>query len=63
MMWEDLLGAIALVMVIEGIMPALTPRIFRKTLRTMSEMNDRFLRVWGLLLMVLGAFLLYTIKS
>ncbi|MDH5181252.1 MAG: DUF2065 domain-containing protein [Gammaproteobacteria bacterium] len=62
-MWQEILGALALVMVIEGILPSLNPRAFRRTMHMMTEMDDRFLRTWGLSIMTIGAVLLYFVKS
>ena len=60
-MWHDLLAALALVLVIEGIMPFLNPGMMRKLLRTMSEMDDHSLRVSGLVSMALGVAMLYLV--
>ena len=61
MMWEDFGAAIALVLVIEGIMPFLNPSGWRKTLRTVSEIDNDTLRAIGLSSMVFGLILLYLI--
>jgi uncharacterized protein len=61
MMWEDFGVAIALVLVIEGIMPFLNPSGWRKTLRSVSDMDDSTLRVIGLSSMIFGVILLYLI--
>ncbi|HAI70258.1 MAG TPA: DUF2065 domain-containing protein [Gammaproteobacteria bacterium] len=60
-MWEELWIAIALILVIEGIMPFLNPKGWRKTLRTVSEMDDNTLRTIGLLSMTFGVILLYLV--
>lgn len=61
-MWHDLLAALALVMVIEGIFPFLNPRAMRNLMRTMSDMSDRSLRTSGLVSMVLGVIMLYLVN-
>lgn len=61
-MWRDLLSALALMLVIEGIMPFLSPRSLRETLRMMAEMDDRTLRVIGLVSMVSGVLMLYWVR-
>jgi len=61
MMWEDFGAAIALVLVIEGIMPFLNPNGWKKTLRTVSEIDNDTLRAIGLSSMVFGLILLYLI--
>jgi uncharacterized protein YjeT (DUF2065 family) len=60
-MWNDLLAALALVLVIEGILPFLNPGAMRKIMRTMSEMDNRSLRTSGLVSMVLGVVMLYLV--
>jgi uncharacterized protein YjeT (DUF2065 family) len=60
-MWEELGIAIALLLVIEGIMPFLNPSGWRKTLRMVSEMDDQDLRIIGLSSMVIGVIFLYII--
>ena len=62
-MWQEILIALALVMVIEGLLPSINPRAFRRTMQVMTEMDDRFLRSWGLIVMTIGAVLLYFAKS
>jgi hypothetical protein len=61
-MWEELGTAIALLLVIEGIMPFMNPESWRKTLRTISEMDDGTLRIIGLSSMIFGVILLYLIR-
>lgn len=60
-MWQELLIAMALVMVIEGVFPFLSPARMREMLRTVSEMDDRSLRIGGLLSMLLGVLTLYLV--
>jgi len=61
-MWHELLIALALMMVIEGIVPFLSPRMMRKMLQTAAEMDDRSLRIGGLIAMVLGVLTLYVVN-
>ncbi len=61
-MWHELLIALALVMVIEGIIPFLSPRLMRRMLLTAAEMDDRSLRMGGLIAMVLGVITLYLVN-
>jgi hypothetical protein len=60
-MWEQIGSALALVLVIEGIMPFLNPQGFRETLRMVSEMENDTLRIIGFLSMMSGVILLYLI--
>jgi uncharacterized protein YjeT (DUF2065 family) len=61
-MWSDLWAALALVMVIEGLMPALSPQGYRKAMMAMTQMDERSLRITGLVSMIAGAVFLYLIK-
>ena len=61
-MWQDLLAAIALVLVIEGMLPFLNPARFKQHLAMMLQMEDRTLRNIGLGSMVAGIILLYVVR-
>jgi uncharacterized protein YjeT (DUF2065 family) len=60
--WGDLLAALALVMIIEGIIPFLSPRGFKESMLKILQMDDRALRIMGLLSMVAGVILLYWVR-
>jgi len=62
-MWDDLLSALALVLVIEGLFPFLSPAGFRKRMLAMLEMDDRQIRIASLTCMVIGLALLYLIRQ
>ncbi len=59
--WHDLLTAIALVLILEGIMPFANPRGLRRTLETIGGLSDQQLRGVGVACMVLGLVLLYIV--
>ncbi len=61
-MWHDLLVALALVMVIEGVLPFLNPGGMRNMMRTMSDMDDKALRMTGLVSMLVGVATLYLVN-
>ncbi|OOZ35749.1 hypothetical protein BOW51_10605 [Solemya velesiana gill symbiont] len=61
-MWNELLIALALVMVIEGFLPFLSPGAMRNMMRAASEMDDRSLRIGGLVSMILGVIMLYIVN-
>ena len=60
-MWEELGIAIALIFVIEGVVPFLNPAGWRKTLRSVSEMDDKTLRIMGFFSMIFGLIFLYMV--
>lgn len=61
-MWHDFLVALALVMVIEGILPFLSPGGMRKIMLASLELDDRSLRVGGLIAMLIGVITLYLVN-
>ena len=63
MNWTDLLSAIALVMVLEGLLPFANPRGSRRTMATLAQMPDEKLRLAGLASIVAGLVLLYFVRS
>jgi len=63
MMWNALFSALALVFVLEGILPFLSPQLWRRSLQMMLEQTDGAVRIMGLLSMLVGAVLLYWVRS
>jgi uncharacterized protein YjeT (DUF2065 family) len=61
-MWSDLWVALALLLVLEGVLPALSPRNYRKAVLSLVQLDDRAIRTAGLVLMVVGAVLVYWLK-
>ena len=57
--WQVFPVAIALVLIIEGLLPFISPRRWRAMLAMASEMDERGVRLVGLGSMVLGVMLLY----
>ncbi len=60
-MLDEFLVAFALLLVFEGIMPFLNPSGWRNSLRQVSEMDDKTLRLIGFISMMLGVMLLYLV--
>jgi len=61
-LWNDLLAALALVLVIEGMVPFLNPQSLRRMLETVSQLDDRTLRITGLISMLCGVVMLYIVR-
>ncbi|EGV16955.1 DUF2065 domain-containing protein [Thiocapsa marina] len=59
---HDVLVALALVLVIEGIWPFLNPDGFRRVLLLMAAEDKRALRIAGLASMLAGVGLLYLVN-
>lgn len=62
MQWQDLFAALALVLVVEGILPFLNPASYKKTMAQMLQLPDSNLRVIGLGSMIAGLFFLYLVR-
>jgi uncharacterized protein YjeT (DUF2065 family) len=60
--WTDLLAALALVLVIEGMVPFINPQSLRRMLETVSQLDDRTLRITGLISMLIGVVMLYVVR-
>lgn len=56
---QQLLIALSLMLVLEGIVPFLYPQRWRKLVHRLAEVNDQQLRITGLLSMLAGVALLY----
>jgi uncharacterized protein YjeT (DUF2065 family) len=61
-MWHELLLALALLFVIEGIIPFLAPGLLRRMLLEAARQDDRSLRLTGLASMIAGVAFLYLIN-
>ena len=59
--WQVLPVAIALVFVLEGLMPFISPGRWREMLRVVDGLDNRTIRGIGLSSMVFGVVLLYLV--
>jgi uncharacterized protein YjeT (DUF2065 family) len=58
-MWDDLIRAIALVLVLEGILPFLSPDGWRQAMIQAGRLSDKALRTVGFVSMLFGVLILY----
>ncbi len=63
MNWGDLLAALALVMIIEGLIPFISPRGYKNTMQQLTSMPESTLRSIGFGLMLGGAVFLFLIRG
>ncbi len=63
MEWNDLFAALALYLVIEGVMPFASPGGWRRSLEMLRKLNDGQLRIFGLTMMVVGLVLLLVVRG
>jgi uncharacterized protein YjeT (DUF2065 family) len=59
--WATLLTAVALMLVLEGLLPLLGPRVWRDTFRRLIDLSDGQLRFIGLTSMIAGVLLLFLV--
>jgi uncharacterized protein YjeT (DUF2065 family) len=61
--WNDLWAAFALYLVLEGLMPFANPNGMKRALLQLSQLDERTLRIAGLVSMIAGAVLLYFVRG
>ena len=61
-MWHEILIAGALMLVLEGLLPILNPKMFKQMMLSASQMTDQQLRWSGIISMVIGAIAIYVLK-
>ena len=61
-MWQDILTAFSLYLIIEGMIPFIGPNLFRQTVARMALLDDNQLRVSGLSVMAAGLLLLFVVR-
>lgn len=59
---KSLLTALALMLVLEGVLPFLVPGVWRDTFRKLIAMTDGQIRFIGLTSMVAGLLLLFLVR-
>ena len=62
MAWTDLLTALGLLLVIEGLLPFLSPHRFRQALLNFAAVDNRWMRGLGLACMLIGLLVLNAVK-
>ncbi|MCC7258859.1 MAG: DUF2065 domain-containing protein [Gammaproteobacteria bacterium] len=63
MAWGDLLAAIALYLVIEGLLPFVSPAGWRRGLAQLGRLSDGQLRMFGLVILLAGLTLLLAVRG
>ena len=58
-MGSDLLTALALVLIIEGLLPGIAPTAWMKMMRDAAKLGPQGIRIAGIISMLSGALLLY----
>lgn len=60
--WNDLFAALAIVCIIEGVVPFLNPPGMKRLLSRLAELEDRELRLGGLFSMIIGLVILFAVR-
>ncbi len=61
-LWREIAIAVCLVFIIEGILPFLYPARWRRLVAQLATVDDRTMRMTGLISMLTGLGLLYMIN-
>jgi uncharacterized protein YjeT (DUF2065 family) len=61
-MWTELLSALALVFILEGILPFVNPEWIKRMFLAASQMDNTNLRFIGVSSMLFGVLLLYIVR-
>ncbi len=63
MNWGDFWAALALVLVLEGLIPFLSPQGYKSMVQQMASMSEQVLRGTGLALIIFGLVFLYLVRG
>lgn len=61
--WTDFLAALAIVCIIEGVMPFINPPGMKRLLAKLASMEERELRLGGFFSMLVGLAILFLVRS
>jgi len=61
--WTEILTAVALVLVIEGMLPFVGPGWYRRLVAQVASLGDNQLRTFGLTSMIAGLLLLFFVRG
>ena len=63
MAWTEILTALALVLVIEGLLPFASPGRYRQMVAQIVLLSDNLIRAVGLVVIVIGLALLFLVRG
>ncbi len=63
MFWTEILTALALVFVIEGMLPFISPSRYRRMVAEVTRLSDNNIRNIGLVVMIAGLLLLFIVRG
>ena len=63
MYWKEILTAVALLLVIEGMLPFIGPSRYKQLVARIARLSDNSLRTFGLTTMIAGLLLLFIVRT
>ncbi|MFZ9053474.1 MAG: DUF2065 domain-containing protein [Woeseiaceae bacterium] len=63
MYWTEILTAVALLLVIEGMLPFVRPGRYKQMVAQIVRLSDNQLRLFGLAAMIIGLLLLFVVRG
>ncbi len=63
MPWSEILTALALVFIIEGLLPFASPGRYRQMVAQVVRFDDNTIRTFGFVVILVGLLLLYLVRS
>ncbi len=63
MFWTEVLTALALVLIIEGMLPFISPSRYRRMVAEVTRLGDNTIRNIGLAVMIIGLVLLFIVRG
>ena len=61
--WTDLFAALAIVCIIEGVMPFINPSGVKRLLSRIASLEEREMRIAGFISMAVGLTILFLVRS
>jgi len=61
--WNDLFAALALYLILEGLLPFISPRRWQEAIAMLASMSESQLRIFGLVSMCAGLGLLAFVRG
>ncbi len=62
MYWTEILTAVSLVLIIEGMLPFMRPGRYKQLVAQIVRLSDNQLRIFGLSAMIAGLLLLFIVR-
>ncbi|MDA1064140.1 MAG: DUF2065 domain-containing protein [Proteobacteria bacterium] len=63
MFWTEIFTAVALLLVIEGMLPFIRPDRYKQLVAQIAQLSDNQLRNFGLVAMIAGLLMLFIVRS